>query len=206
MLKYHVVVRTFQQVRNIWKSELYIVSLVCLECGVFVVFVYIGNNRMGIDRDYICSRSQESSVHSPIVSIFGGTYSHGTPAFHDTMLSGCGDGGDVKSEESGVAHNFFILFNVQNLGVTPIDQIKLGQRLEVQHELAPRSVWIVRVLENVGGRLLLRYEGTDRAVHDFWLFYIHHRLHPMGWAKEHDCIYTPPDSMWSVDYCNSWIV
>ena len=95
---------------------------------------------------------------------------------------------------------FLIVFQIgilnisfQELGITPVDQIKSGQRLEVQHELAPSSVWIVRTLENVGGRLLLRYEGTDRATNDFWLFYLNHRLHPIGWAKENDCIYKPPE-------------
>lgn len=68
-------------------------------------------------------------------------------------------------------------------------------RLEVQHELAPRYVWIVRILENIGGRLLLRYEGTDRAKDDFWLFYLNHRLHPIGWCKDHDTVYKPPEGM-----------
>ncbi|XP_023933206.1 scm-like with four MBT domains protein 1 isoform X1 [Lingula anatina] len=77
-------------------------------------------------------------------------------------------------------------------GITPIDQIKQGMRLEVQHELQPKSVWVVRIIENIGGRLLLRYEGTDSATHDFWLFYLHPRLHPIGWGQENGCIFRPP--------------
>ncbi len=76
--------------------------------------------------------------------------------------------------------------------MTPIDQIKEGMRLEVQHVMNPQFVWVVRVMENVGGRLLLRYEGTDKANHDFWLFYIHYRLHYIGWAKEHGLSYKQP--------------
>ncbi len=54
-------------------------------------------------------------------------------------------------------------------------------------------MWIVRVMENVGGRLLLRYEGTDKAKDDYWLFYLHYRLHPIGWGKEHQAEYEPPE-------------
>ncbi|XP_064633870.1 scm-like with four MBT domains protein 1 isoform X2 [Lineus longissimus] len=78
-------------------------------------------------------------------------------------------------------------------GTTPVDQIKQGMRLEIQHQLYRQAVWIVKVLENVGGRLLMRYEGTNTAVHDFWLFYLHSRVHPVGWAHENDCIYRPPE-------------
>ena len=81
----------------------------------------------------------------------------------------------------------------QTTGLTPIEQIKQGMRLEVQHCMHPKSVWIVQVLENVGGRLLLRYEGTESATHDFWLFYLSHRIHPIGWAPDHGCIYKPPE-------------
>ena len=56
-----------------------------------------------------------------------------------------------------------------------------------------RWVWIVRVMENIGGRLLLRFEGTDKAKDDFWLFYLHHRLHPIGWCRDNDAIYKPPE-------------
>ena len=81
----------------------------------------------------------------------------------------------------------------QKVGCVPIEQIQTGMRLEVQHELAPRYVWIVRIMENIGGRLLLRYEGTDRAKDDFWLFYLNYRLHPIGWCKDHDAVYKPPE-------------
>ncbi|PSN43066.1 Scm-like with four MBT domains protein 2 [Blattella germanica] len=40
------------------------------------------------------------------------------------------------------------------------------------------------VIENVGGRLLLRYDTPDSSSPDFWLFYSSQRLFPMGWAAE----------------------
>jgi len=64
--------------------------------------------------------------------------------------------------------------------------------LEAQHDIDPDLVWPVKVIENVGGRLLLRYATAETASGDFWLFYLHHRLHPIGWARSHDCKYQPP--------------
>ena len=82
-----------------------------------------------------------------------------------------------------------------------MDQICEGMFLEAQHEFEPDFVWLVRVIENVGGRLLLRYEGSESAVADYWLFYIHHRLHPIGWAAENNCQMKPPKGQCS-DECN----
>jgi len=67
-------------------------------------------------------------------------------------------------------------------------------RLEVQHDLEPSLLWIVKIRKNVGGRLLLCYEGTEEedTTADFWLFYLDHRLHPIGWAQQQGCIYKPP--------------
>ena len=67
--------------------------------------------------------------------------------------------------------------------------------LEAQHDIEPDLVWPVKVIENVGGRLLLRYEAAESANGDFWLFYLHHRLHPIGWARSHDCTYRPPTGL-----------
>jgi len=85
-----------------------------------------------------------------------------------------------------------LLLLTQHTGTLPIDQIKEGMFLEAQHDIDPDLVWPVKVIENVGGRLLLRYEAAETAAGDFWLFYLHHRLHPIGWARSLDCDYRPP--------------
>ena len=77
----------------------------------------------------------------------------------------------------------YLLF--QSTGTTPVDQIKVGMLLEVQHTSDPNKFWIVRIVENVGGRLLLRYEGAKDASNDFWLFYLHYRLKPVDDKKNH---------------------
>lgn len=82
---------------------------------------------------------------------------------------------------------------LQRAGVAAIDQIKPDTWLEVQHPLDPHCVWLARVAQNVGGRLLLEYAGVPSPV-PFWLFYLNLRLHPIGWASERGYHYRPPDS------------
>lgn len=77
--------------------------------------------------------------------------------------------------------------------MSPIDQLKCGMKLELQDALNPQHIWLVQILENVGGRLYLRLDGTQSASQHFWLFYLNHRLHPIGWANEQEgCVYRPP--------------
>lgn len=45
------------------------------------------------------------------------------------------------------------------------------------------------------GRLLLRYEGCETAAHDFWLFYLNIRVHPVGWGQDNGLIYHPPSGI-----------
>lgn len=89
---------------------------------------------------------------------------------------------------------------LQTTGITPIDQLKQGMRLELQHPISPMDVWLVKIIENVGGRLYLRFEGADSASHDFWLFYLNHRLHPIGWTKANGYRYKPPPGMYGEGY------
>ena len=73
-------------------------------------------------------------------------------------------------------------------------------RLELQHPINSVEVWLVKILENVGGRLYLRFEGLEIATHDFWLFYLNHRLHPVGWAKANGLKYQPPRGIYITIY------
>ncbi|XP_067002533.2 scm-like with four MBT domains protein 1 [Anabrus simplex] len=69
-------------------------------------------------------------------------------------------------------------------GFTPVDRIKQGMKLEVQDKLDPRQLWVATIIENVGGRLLLRYDTPDSTSPDFWLFYTSPRLFRMGTVAE----------------------
>lgn len=76
----------------------------------------------------------------------------------------------------------------------------------MQHYKCSPLVWPVKVVRNVGGRLLLRFLGTGleedseemgreeeipKCKSDFWLFYLHYRLHPVGWGKKKGLEYKP---------------
>ncbi|CAI5767147.1 scm-like with four MBT domains protein 1 [Podarcis lilfordi] len=78
-------------------------------------------------------------------------------------------------------------------GNNPLDLIAPGSRLECQHLNDSLGAWIVNVLENVGGRLKLRYEGLgDLDQYDLWMFYLDPFLHPVGWATQQGYILEPP--------------
>ena len=55
------------------------------------------------------------------------------------------------------------------------------------------EAWIVNVVENVGGRLKLRYEGLeDSDKFDQWIFYLDPFLHQVGWATQNGYNLQPP--------------
>lgn len=69
-------------------------------------------------------------------------------------------------------------------GFIPVDRIKQGMKVEVQDRISPYLLWVATIVENVGGRLLLRYDTPDSNFPDFWLFYSSPRLFRMGFAEE----------------------
>ncbi|XP_066182928.1 scm-like with four MBT domains protein 1 [Sylvia atricapilla] len=78
-------------------------------------------------------------------------------------------------------------------GKNPLDLIAPGSRLELQNIQDSLEAWIVNVVENVGGRLKLRYEGLeDLDKFDQWLFYLDPFLHQVGWAAQHGYSLQPP--------------
>ncbi|XP_048344099.1 scm-like with four MBT domains protein 1 [Sphaerodactylus townsendi] len=77
-------------------------------------------------------------------------------------------------------------------GKNPLDLIAPGSRLECQHLKNSLGAWIVNVIDNIGGRLKLRYEGLgDLDQYDFWMYYLDPFLHPVGWATQHSFILEP---------------
>lgn len=53
----------------------------------------------------------------------------------------------------------------------------------------PLSGWVATVMENVGGRLMLRYDTPDCSGDTFWLFYQHPRLRPPDWIHQNGPMY-----------------
>uniref|UniRef100_A0A8D0G6W2 Scm like with four mbt domains 2 n=1 Tax=Sphenodon punctatus TaxID=8508 RepID=A0A8D0G6W2_SPHPU len=68
-------------------------------------------------------------------------------------------------------------------GKNPVDLITVDSLIELQDSQSPFQYWIVSVVENVGGRLRLRYVGLEETEsYDQWLFYLDCRLRPVGWS------------------------
>ncbi|NXI27669.1 SMBT1 protein, partial [Sterrhoptilus dennistouni] len=90
-------------------------------------------------------------------------------------------------------------------GKNPLDLIAPGSRLELQNIRDSLEAWIVNVVENVGGRLKLRYEGLeDLDKFDQWLFYLDPFLHQVGWAAQHGYSLQPPSAIRSLRSEADW--
>ncbi|NXU40842.1 SMBT1 protein, partial [Drymodes brunneopygia] len=90
-------------------------------------------------------------------------------------------------------------------GKNPLDLIAPGSRLELQNIRDSLEAWIVTVVENVGGRLKLRYEGLeDSDKFDQWLFYLDPFLHQVGWAAQHGYSLQPPSAIRSLRSEADW--
>ncbi|XP_010166879.1 scm-like with four MBT domains protein 1 [Antrostomus carolinensis] len=90
-------------------------------------------------------------------------------------------------------------------GKNPLDLIAPGSRLELQNIRDSLEAWIVNVVENVGGRLKLRYEGLeDCDKFDQWIFYLDPFLHQVGWAAQHGYSLQPPLAIRSLKSEADW--
>ncbi|XP_019489498.1 PREDICTED: scm-like with four MBT domains protein 1 [Hipposideros armiger] len=78
-------------------------------------------------------------------------------------------------------------------GRNPLDLIAPGSRLECQAFQDSLSTWIVTVVENIGGRLKLCYEGLESSdSFGHWLYYLHPFLHHVGWSAQQGYEIQPP--------------
>uniref|UniRef100_A0A4W6FCW9 Scm like with four mbt domains 1 n=1 Tax=Lates calcarifer TaxID=8187 RepID=A0A4W6FCW9_LATCA len=99
------------------------------------------------------------------------------------------------AEECSVPAN---LLELPQRGRDPVELLCAGCYVELQDSADPGLAWAAEVEENVGGRLKLRLVGTEGLPDTpatVWLFYLHPRLHPPGWAKEHGCTLRPPSEL-----------
>lgn len=78
-------------------------------------------------------------------------------------------------------------------GRNPLDLIAPGSKLECQAFQDTLSTWVVTVVENIGGRLKLRYEGLESSDNfEHWLYYLDPFLHHIGWAAQQGYELQPP--------------
>uniref|UniRef100_A0A669EIQ6 Scm like with four mbt domains 1 n=1 Tax=Oreochromis niloticus TaxID=8128 RepID=A0A669EIQ6_ORENI len=99
------------------------------------------------------------------------------------------------------------LLELPQRGRDPVELLCAGCYVELQDSSDPGLAWAAEVEENVGGRLKLRLIGTEGLPDTpatLWLFYLHPRLHPPGWAKEHDCTLKPPSDLLGLRTEEEW--
>ncbi|XP_034983278.2 scm-like with four MBT domains protein 2 [Zootoca vivipara] len=90
-------------------------------------------------------------------------------------------------------------------GKNPVDLITVDSLIELQDSQSPFQYWIVSVLENIGGRLRLRYVGLEETEsYDQWLFYLDYRLRPVGWCQENKYRLEPPAEICSLKTVSEW--
>ncbi|XP_029403515.1 scm-like with four MBT domains protein 2 isoform X2 [Mus pahari] len=90
-------------------------------------------------------------------------------------------------------------------GKGPIDLITVDSLIELQDSQNPFQYWAVSVIENVGGRLRLRYVGLENTEsYDRWLFYLDYRLRPIGWCQENKYRMDPPSELYDLKLPFEW--
>uniref|UniRef100_A0A8B9K2F2 Scm like with four mbt domains 1 n=1 Tax=Astyanax mexicanus TaxID=7994 RepID=A0A8B9K2F2_ASTMX len=80
-------------------------------------------------------------------------------------------------------------------GCNPVDLLSTGLSVELVDNQDAAAAWCAVIEDNVGGRLRLRYSGTEGlpdAQSITWVFYLNPLLHLPGWAKEHGLTFRPP--------------
>uniref|UniRef100_A0A667YYV1 Scm like with four mbt domains 1 n=1 Tax=Myripristis murdjan TaxID=586833 RepID=A0A667YYV1_9TELE len=108
------------------------------------------------------------------------------------------------AEECSVPAN---LLELPQRGRDPVELLCAGCYVELQDNADPALAWAAEVEENVGGRLKLRLVGTEGLPDTpatLWLYYLHPRLHPLGWAKEHGYTLSPPAELLALRTEEEW--
>lgn len=91
-------------------------------------------------------------------------------------------------------------------GLSMTDRIKRGIKVEISDVLHPYKLWVATIIENVGGRLLLRYETPSSSRADFWIFCTSERLHSYGFTSKSDSKWflEPPGSIIDLHTYEEW--
>uniref|UniRef100_A0A3B4CBC7 SAM domain-containing protein n=1 Tax=Pygocentrus nattereri TaxID=42514 RepID=A0A3B4CBC7_PYGNA len=83
-------------------------------------------------------------------------------------------------------------------GCNPVDLLSPGLSVELVDKEDAEVAWAAVIEDNVGGRLRLRYSGTEELPDNpsvIWVFYLNPLLHLPGWAKDHSRTLRPPSAL-----------
>lgn len=87
-----------------------------------------------------------------------------------------------------------------------VERIKEGIKVEINDVQHPYKLWVATIMENVGGRLLLRYDTPGAQSHDFWIFCTSESLHTYGFASKtiSKFFLEPPSSILDTHSYEEW--
>lgn len=74
----------------------------------------------------------------------------------------------------------------------PAHYLRAGQYVEILDPHAPLCYWLARINEVFQGRLNLQYEGWEGQEGEFWCFYLHENLRPVGHGIKNELKLCPP--------------
>ncbi|XP_012231506.1 scm-like with four MBT domains protein 1 isoform X2 [Linepithema humile] len=92
-------------------------------------------------------------------------------------------------------------------GLSMTDRIKQNMKVEISDVLHPYKLWVATIVENVGGRLLLRYDTPGSFRENFWIFCTSERLHSYGFANSKSnstWFLEPPSSIIDLHTYEEW--
>ncbi|XP_063976204.1 scm-like with four MBT domains protein 1 [Diachasmimorpha longicaudata] len=67
-------------------------------------------------------------------------------------------------------------------GLSMVEKIKKDMKIELGDFEHPYKLWVATILENIGGRLLLRYDSPSSHTKEFWIFCTSELLHHYGFT------------------------
>ena len=102
----------------------------------------------------------------------------------------CNNNNNMLSLLNGV-HSFTKQTTVEVPGLKP------GMKLEAVDRNNPPSFCVATVIQQVGQRVRIRYDGFGKdSSNDCWCNFQAEELHPIGWCAQNGYPLQPPKGMW----------
>ena len=124
--------------------------------------------------------------------------------FISAIRERCGNWRDYLFKCLSGAKTFSAEF-LQQLQSQPYNRFQKGMKVEVADRKNMYSMCVATIVDVIGDRLRMRYDGLDDDVaEDFWCHYQSSEIHPIGWSSLVGHTLQPPIGKCKVDR-NTWI-
>lgn len=82
--------------------------------------------------------------------------------------------------------------------------LKPGMKLEAVDRNNPPSFCVATVIQQVGQRVRIRYDGFGKdSSNDCWCNFQAEELHPIGWCAQNGYPLQPPKGVWKLTIINT---